>query len=495
LPANNNVIKVGMVLDVDFFRKDKGGDPDLIRLSQKQRYKNQNLVDEVLHNDSEWRAVRFKVDQWNKFKNLCGKAISDKIKADKKQRNQQVTAQEQQGQKDIKISIESLDKDKIMALSINEIKKLSTQIDNEVAEMQLRVKELLKSRDAALREVGNILHRDVPISNDEEDNAIIRTFGDFKVTKPLNHIDICSKIDGVDTTRGIKVAGARNYFLKGPLVFLEQALIQLSMRILLDEEYIALYTPFLMKRDVMEEVAQLSQFHEELYKVTEKSDVDSTEEEKYLIATSEQPIAAYHRDEWIDPSRLPIKYSGLSTCFRQEVGSHGKDTRGIFRVHQFEKVEQFCITSPENDESWKMFHHMIANSEKFYQLLKIPYRIVSIVSGELNNAAAMKYDLEAWFPGSQSFRELVSCSNCTDYQSRSLKIRFGQTKKQQGSANYVHMLNCTMCATTRTICAILENYQTPDGVVIPDILQSFMPTQFQTFIPYLKISDSNGTIE
>merc|ERR1719283_114290 len=195
---------------------------------------------------------------------------------------------------------------------------------------------------------------------------------------------------------------------------------------LAEKEFTPLYTPFFMKKEVMQEVAQLSQFDDELYKVVGKGSEnveDKTVSEKYLIATSEQPIAAFHRDEWISEKQLPIKYAGISSCFRQEVGSHGRDTRGIFRVHQFEKVEQFVICSPHDNESWKLLDEMVENAEEFYKALNIPYRIVGIVSGALNNAAAKKWDLEAWYPGSGSFRELCSCSNCTDYQSRRLLIR------------------------------------------------------------------------
>merc|ERR1712228_1060944 len=186
----------------------------------------------------------------------------------------------------------------------------------------------------------------------------------------------------------------------------------------------------------------------------------------YLIATSEQPIAAFHRDEWISEKSLPRKYAGQSYCFRQEVGSHGRDTRGIFRVHQFQKIEQFIYSAPE--ESWKEFEGMIGTAEEFYKALGIPYRIVNICSGALNNAASKKFDLEAWFPsGNGTFRELVSCSNCLDYQSRRLDVRFGATKKQNERAEYIHMLNGTMAATTRVICAILETHQTETGVNVP----------------------------
>jgi len=246
----------------------------------------------------------------------------------------------------------------------------------------------------------------------------------------------------------------------------------------LKRNYTLLQTPFFMDKDVMAKTAQLEQFDEELYKVVGNSD----DKEKYLIATSEQPISAFHQNEWLDTKDLPLRYAGISTCFRKEAGAHGKDTWGIFRVHQFEKVEQFCITSPE--KSWEMHDEMLKASEDFWQSLKIPYRVVNIVSGELNNAAAKKYDLEGWFPGFSEFRELVSCSNCTDYQSRSLEIRYGTSKKQgEREKKYVHMLNSTLTATGRGICVILENYQTENGIEVPEVLQSYMGGL--KFIPFV----------
>jgi len=174
----------------------------------------------------------------------------------------------------------------------------------------------------------------------------------------------------------------------------------------------------------------------------------------------------------MDPKDLPIRYAGLSTCFRKEAGSSGKDCWGIFRVHQFEKIEQFCITGPE--KSWDEHEAMLQVCKDFYQSLGLPYHVVAICSGELNNAAAKKYDLEAWFPALGVFRELVSASNCTDYQSRALEVRYGQKKMGERKKEYVHMLNATLCATERTICCILENYQTEDGVNVPEVLQPFM---------------------
>ncbi|XP_026723062.1 cadherin EGF LAG seven-pass G-type receptor 2-like, partial [Athene cunicularia] len=415
---------------------------------------------------------RFRADNLNKLKNLCSKTIGDKMK-----KKEPVGTDES-----IPESAQNLDEltiDVLGALQVSQIKKVRLLIDEAILKCDAERVRLEAERFESLREIGNLLHPSVPISNDEDvDNKVERVWGDCSCRKKYSHVDLVVMVDGYEGEKGAIVAGSRGYFLKGPLVFLEQALIQYALQSLRAKGYTPVYTPFFMRKEVMQEVAQLSQFDEELYKVigkgSEKAD-DSSIDEKYLIATSEQPIAALHRDEWLKPEDLPIKYAGLSTCFRQEVGSHGRDTRGIFRVHQFEKIEQFVYASPHDNKSWEMFEEMIATAEDFYQSLGIPYHIVNIVSGSLNHAASKKLDLEAWFPGSGAFRELVSCSNCTDYQARRLRIRYGQTKKMMDKVEFVHMLNATMCATTRTICAILENYQTEEGVCVPEKLRAFMP--------------------
>ncbi|XP_050294885.1 serine--tRNA ligase, cytoplasmic isoform X2 [Anthonomus grandis grandis] len=385
--------------------------------------------------------------------------------------------------------LENLTVEVLQPLTVNQIKKVRTLIDEAIIKNDSDLLSTEKTRNNALKEIGNLLHDSVPVDDDEDHNKVERTFGDCQLKKKYSHVDLICMIDGVDTDRGTTVSGGRGYYLSGPAVFLEQALIQLALRRLLKKGYKPLYTPFFMRKEIMQEVAQLSQFDEELYKVIGKSS-ESTEdkgvEEKYLIATSEQPLAAFHRDEWIAESMLPIRYSGISTCFRQEVGSHGRDTRGIFRVHQFEKVEQFCLTSPFDNKSWEMMDEMITNAEEFYKALEIPYRIVNIVSGALNNAAAKKLDLEAWFPASGAFRELVSCSNCLEYQARRLLVRYGQTKKMNAATDYVHMLNATMCATTRVICAILEVHQTDEGIKVPQVLKEFMPDEYSEVIPFVK---------
>jgi seryl-tRNA synthetase len=285
--------------------------------------------------------------------------------------------------------------------------------------------------------------------------------------------ELLEMIDGFDAPRGAKVVGHRGYFLKGIGVALNQALINYGLKFLHDRGYIFLQTPFFMRKDMMDKVAQLEDYDEQLYKVSGDGD------EKYLIATSEQPICAFHSGETLDPKDLPLRYCGYSTCFRKEAGAYGKDTWGIFRVHQFEKIEQFCITAP--DKSWEMHEEMIRTSCEFYESLGFSYRVVNIVSGELNNAAAKKYDLEAWFPTLRVYRELVSASNCTDYQSRRLDVKFGGGKKQaaEREKRFVHMLNATLCATERTICCLLENGQTPEGIRVPPPLQPYLA-------PYLK---------
>ncbi|KAJ8673714.1 hypothetical protein QAD02_004976 [Eretmocerus hayati] len=473
-----------MVLDLDLFREEKGFNPEKVRENQRKRFKDVGLVDSVIENDKLWRQLRHRADNLNKLKNLCSKEIGERMKKKEPQGDDDTVPQAIAQDLDTQVN-----PDNLKTLSVVQIKRIRTLIDEAIASNALELVRTETERNNALREVGNHLHESVPVSNNEDENKVERTFGDCTQRKKYSHVDLIHMIDGMDGERGAAVSGGRGYFLTGPAVFLEHALIQFALRKLFDKNYKPLYTPFFMRKDAMQEVAQLSQFDEELYKVIGKGSEKGDEkelEEKYLIATSEQPIAAFHRGEWIPEASLPIKYAGLSTCFRQEVGSHGRDTRGIFRVHQFEKVEQFCLTSPHDNKSWEMMEEMIKNAEEFYQELNIPYRVVNIVSGALNHAASKKLDLEAWFPGSGAFRELVSCSNCLDYQARRLLVRYGQTKKMNAAVDYVHMLNATMCAVTRVICAVLEINQTETGITVPKAIAQFMPSQYQEEIPFVK---------
>ncbi|XP_065865662.1 serine--tRNA ligase isoform X2 [Euphorbia lathyris] len=379
------------MLDINLFRTSKGHNPEIIRESQRRRFGNVDVVDEIIVLDEEWRARQFELDNLRKELNKINKEVA-------------------------KIKIAGGDATEIIEKT-NENKRLAAIKQTEVEE----AKEILYKK---LASVGNLVHDSVPVSQDEENNAIIRTWGEKRSEPKLrNHVDLVELLGIADIKKGANVAGGRGFYLKGDGVRLNQALINFGLDFLEKRGYTALQTPFFMRQDIMAKCAQLAQFDEELYKVTGEGD------DKYLIATAEQPLCAYHLDDWIHPSQLPIRYAGYSSCFRKEAGSHGRDTLGIFRVHQFEKVEQFCLTSPNGNDSWDMHEEMIKNSEDFYKMLNLPYQIVAIVSGALNDAAAKKYDLEAWFPASNTYRELVSCSNCTDYQSRRMEIRYGQKKE------------------------------------------------------------------
>ncbi|KAL2609023.1 hypothetical protein R1flu_027596 [Riccia fluitans] len=426
------------MLDILLFREEKGNDPERIRESQRRRYASVELVDEVIALDKAWRKRLFELEQLQKKRNAISKEVG-KLKMAKQDASALIEA--------------------------------GADLLKEMGEKEIEVTQAKAAVDTKLKLIGNLVHDTVPIDNNEDNNKVVKTFGlDTKreETGLKNHVDLVELLGIADLNKGADTAGGRGYYLKGAGVLLNQALINFGLAFLHKKNYKPLQTPFFMRKDVMSECAQLAQFDEELYKVTGEGD------DKYLIATSEQPLCAYHRQDWIDPKSLPIRYAGYSTCFRKEAGSHGRDTLGIFRVHQFEKIEQFCITSPNDNESWLMHEEMLKNSEEFYQALGIPYHVVCIVSGALNDAAAKKYDLEGWFPASKSFRELVSCSNCTDFQSRNLEIRYGQKKANDTVKNYVHLLNSTLTATERTICCILENYQTDTGVKIPPALVPFM---------------------
>ena len=319
---------------------------------------------------------------------------------------------------------------------IAEVRAIDTR-RKETEELEKRLEDEVNT---LLLKLGNIVHDSVPISNDEANNTVVRTWGEKRMDEGLpNHVDLVSMLDIADLEHGQDVAGGRGYYLVGAGVLLNQALVNYAIAFLSARGSTPLATPFFMRKDRMAECAQLADFDEQLYKVTGEGD------DKYLIATSEQTCCSYLRRRWMNPKELPLRIAGYSTCFRKEVGSHGRDTLGIFRVHQFEKVEQFVAVVPDGDDSWIEMERMIGNSEAFYQSLGIPYQVVNIVSGELNDAAAKKYDLEAWFPSSRTFRELVSCSNCTDYQSRRLEVRCGAPQKgPEKKKAFVHLLNSTV---------------------------------------------------
>ncbi|PVH15954.1 serine-tRNA ligase, cytoplasmic [Candidozyma duobushaemuli] len=453
------------MLDINAFLAEKGGEPEKIKASQKKRGASVELVDEIIADYKNWTKIRFDLDALNKKLNALQKSIGQKFKAKE-------DASELLAQKD--------------------------QLTNEKKELT----ETEQKADANLRfkvnQIGNIVHDSVVDSMDEENNEIVRTWKPEGLSEigqvaaatnapaTLSHHEILLRLDGYDPERGVKIVGHRGYFLRQWGVFLNQALINYGLSFLYGKGYLPLQAPVMMNKEVMAKTAQLSQFDEELYKVMDGED------EKYLIATSEQPISAYHSNEWFESpaEQLPIRYAGYSSCFRREAGSHGKDAWGIFRVHAFEKIEQFVLTEPE--KSWEEFDRMIGASEEFYKSLGLPYRVVGIVSGELNNAAAKKFDLEAWFPFQKEYKELVSCSNCTDYQSRNLEIRCGIKQQNQSEKKYVHCLNSTLSATQRALCCILENYQKEDGLIVPEVLRKYIPGE-PDFIPYSKELPKNST--
>ncbi|CUS21595.1 LAQU0S03e06194g1_1 [Lachancea quebecensis] len=453
------------MLDITQFIEEKGGNPELIRQSQKARHASVEIVDEIIADYKEWVKTRFQLDEINKQQNKVQKEIGLKFK--NKEDPKELLAE----------------KDRIAA----EKKKLS--------ELEQKQDNDLKQK---VFQVGNIVHPSVVVSNDEDNNELVRSWkpkdlGEVGTNascsgKPasLSHHEVLLRLDGYDPERGVKISGHRGYFFRNYGVFLNQAMINYGLSFLASKGYVPLQAPVMMDKEAMSKTAQLSEFDEELYKVMDGED------EKYLIATSEQPISAYHSGEWFEKpqEQLPVRYAGYSSCFRREAGAHGKDAWGVFRVHAFEKIEQFVLTEPE--KSWEEFDRMIATSEEFYQSLNLPYRVVGIVSGELNNAAAKKYDLEAWFPYQQEYKELVSCSNCTDYQSRNLEIRCGIKKMGDREKKYVHCLNSTLCATQRALCCVLENYQTEEGLVVPEVLRKYIPGEPE-FIPFTKELPKNST--
>lgn len=438
------------MIDIELIRKDKGGDLDSVYESEKKRFKSTELIDTCVELDTKWRVaingcdtIRMKINE-----------NQDCIKAKK---------------------VSSKGKDACE----NEM-KIKSELEEQLKTALLNEEELKKDFLKEFKKIGNIVHSSVPVDNNEDNNKVERTWGTVDTERKIDgkpgnahHNEVLEWLGGYDPVRGNKLVGHRGYFLQGAGLLLNQALISYGMKFLMEKGYTPIQPPYFMKQDIVSKIAQLSDFDEQLYKVIGNPDSDPY----YLIATAEQPICAMHMDEWLEESELPLFYGGFSSCFRKEAGAYGKDNWGIFRVHQFEKVEQFVICKPE--DSWDMHEKMIACSEEFYQTLNLPYRVINIVSGALNDAAAKKYDLEAWFPGYGAYRELVSCSNCLDYQSRSAEIRLRKSEKDK--KHYVHMLNGTLCATERTLCCILENYQTETGLKVPEVLQPFVGKDFLPF--------------
>mmetsp|Transcript_8976 Transcript_8976/g.13428 ORF Transcript_8976/g.13428 Transcript_8976/m.13428 type:complete len:471 (-) Transcript_8976:71-1483(-) len=358
------------------------------------------------------------------------------------------------------------------------IKKVPT-LKASIKKLDLQVAKQKNITDSFLSQVGNFLHESVPEGREDKE---VLSWGnmDIKEAKGMrSHDELLEMIDGYDPVRGNEVGGSRGYFLKGYGMLLNHALQTYALQFLVKRDFIPVQPPVMIRPTIMKKVAQLASFEEDLYKVS------GGKQDMFLAATAEQPLCGLHSNEILEEASLPKLYCGLSTCFRKELTSHGVDATGVFRVHNFEKVEQFAVTSPH--ESWKMHEKLLENSMEFYQSLKIPYRVVNVAAKSLSMAAAKKYDLEGWFPSQKECRELVSCSNCTDYQSRALKIRFGHPRlgitHTSKKSQMVHMLNATLCASQRTLCCLLENHQTPAGIRVPEPLIIYVGT---AFIPFTK---------
>jgi seryl-tRNA synthetase len=335
-----------------------------------------------------------------------------------------------------------------------------------VAELATRVKEAASTVDrleagfyTALLDVPNLVAADAADGHTEEDSVEIKRVGD-----PLgdggDHAALGERLGIIDTARAAKVSGSRFGYLKGKGAMLEFSLVRWAMDHLVAEGFTPMVPPVLVREEALVGTGFFPEAREQVYEIPR--------DELFLVGTAEVPLAAYHSDEILSPDEMPLRYAGFSTCFRREAGTYGKDTAGIFRVHQFDKVEMFVFTTPE--DSTAEHDRLLAVEEKLVGELEVPYRVVNIAAGDLGASAAKKYDIEAWFPGEQSYREITSCSNTTDYQARRLKIR---TRTERGN-EVVHTLNGTACAVGRTILALIENHQQPDGsVVVPEALRPY----------------------
>jgi len=346
--------------------------------------------------------------------------------------------------------------------------KQAGSIPDQIKELESKVDKYKEEVDNILLNLPNLVHESVPIGKNEDDNVQVKAWGTIPKLgfKVLDHIELGLKNDLIDVQKAAEVAGARFYYLRRDLVRLNIALLHYGLDFIRDKKFELFQPPYLLRRDVVAGAVALADFEDVIYKIEN--------EDLYLLATAEHALLAFHGGEILEQDKLPLKYAGVSPCFRKEAGAHGRDTKGIFRVHQFEKVEQFIFSHPE--ESWKLHEELLANLEEFWQTLNIPYRIVNVCTGDLGAVAAKKYDLEAWLPGQGKYREMASCSNCTDYQSIRSKIRYKD--KPSTPAKYPHTLNSTLVASERAIVAILENLQQSDGTIrVPAALQKYMNGQ------------------
>ncbi|MFJ5530407.1 serine--tRNA ligase [Streptomyces sp. NPDC093261] len=405
-------------------------DPDRVRASQRARGEDVALVDALLSADERRRSSGVRFDELRSEQKALGKLIP-KASADEK--------------------AELLEKAGRLAADVK-------AADAEQHEAEEEAKRLLL-------QLGNLVHPDVPVGG-EEDFVVLETHGtirDFGAEgfEPKDHLELGEALGAIDVERGAKVSGSRFYYLTGIGALLELALVNAAMAKAVEAGFTPMLTPALVRPRAMEGTGFLGQAAENVYHL-EKDDF-------YLVGTSEVPLAAYHMDEIIDADQLPLRYAGFSPCFRREAGTYGKDTRGIFRVHQFEKVEMFSYVDPEDAENE---HKRLLEWEKeWLNALELPFQVIDVATGDLGASASRKYDCEAWIPTQGKYRELTSTSNCDSFQARRLSVRMRDGKKVQPLAT----LNGTLCAVPRTIVAILENHQLADGSVrVPEILRPYL---------------------
>ena len=408
---------------------------DVLRADHDKREMPHDNIDEVIRLDEEWRQARYDVDQLRKKRNEAARGIAEAKK-----------------------SGDSAAADAILA----EVASLGQEIDF----LSEKVDSCLAERDAIRMRVPNILHDSVPVGEDDQKNTLHSLHGDKTELgfEARNHNDLIEMNNWVDLARGAKVTGSRFYFLQGDLARLEMALQSYSANFLIERGYTLVQPPLMMNREAYEGVTDLGDFETVMYGIEP--------DKYYLIATSEHPLTAMRMDEIIEPSELPIKLVGVSSCFRREVGAHGLSDRGIWRVHQFTKIEQIVICKP--DDSWEHHEELLTNAVELWDSLGLHYRVVNICTGDMGTVASKKYDLEAWLPGANAYKEVVSCSNCTDYQANRLRMRY---RTSEGNSA-VHTLNSTAVATSRALVAIMEQYQNEDGTVrVPDVLVPHMGGQ------------------
>ena len=419
------------MLDIRMFREHA----EIVRADHDKRGLSHDAIDEVIRLDEAWRKARYDADQLRRKRNEAARGIAAAKKAGDDAEFQRIKAEV----------------DSIAA----EIEALGEAADKHEAE-----------RDRIRMSIPNILHADVPVGDDEAGNTQHSLHGEkptFDFTA-RTHNDLIDMNRWVDLPRAAKIAGSRFYFLKGDLARMEMALQQYAVDFISNRDYTFVQPPVMMNREAYEGVTDLADFESVMYNIQPDG--------FYTIATSEHPLTAMFMDEVIEPSLLPIKIVGVSPCFRREVGAHGQGDKGIWRVHQFTKVEQIIISHP--DHSWDAHEELLTNCVDLWDALGLHYEVVNICTGDMGTVASRKYDLEAWLPGRGEYKEIVSCSNCTDYQANRLRMRFRTT---EGNAA-VHTLNSTAVATSRALVAIMEQYQLEDGrVQIPDVLQPYMGGQ------------------